>query len=183
MGPPGTYALCAVTEHDAMKETYVSGATGRDFSIDSEVGRLLNLMDCRLRRKEIALAEECAEELLEKAMKVLLCRKAARMNKLNRFLVCIMKLLLAIVVVPLVCMVMNIQPLLWLKVFTAGVIMIASLIVFNYYLFRRFYRGMQSMTETYGKESKRFKDLLLYHGHINNNPETTLNMFRLAIMK
>jgi len=166
-----------------MKGTSLLGTTERGSLINVEIDRLLNLIDSRLKREEVALAEEFAEELLEKAMNFLLHQKAARMNKLNRFLLLIMKLLLLVVFASLFCMIMNIQPLLGLKVFVSGVIMIALLVVVNYYLFGRFYRGIHFMTETYEKESKRFKDLLLDSVRVNNNPETALNMFRLAMMR
>ena len=148
-----------------------------------EIERLLNLIDSRLKRKEFALAEEYAEELLEKVMNFFLRQKAARMNKLNRVLLIIMKLILLIVFASLFCMVMNIQPLLGLKVFVAGVIVIAFLVLVNYYLFGRFYQGIHLMTEIYEKEGKRFIDLLLDSVRVNNNPETALNMFRLAMMR
>jgi len=152
-------------------------------SMNFEIERLLNLIDSRLKRKEFALAEEYAEELLEKVMNFFLRQKAARMNKLNRVLLIIMKLILLIVFASLFCMVMNIQPLLGLKVFVAGVIVIAFLVLVNYYLFGRFYQGIHLMTEIYEKESKRFIDLLLDSVRVNNNPETALNMFRLAMMR
>jgi len=152
-------------------------------SMNFEIERLLNLIDSRLKRKEFALAEEYAEELLEKVMNFFLRQKAARMNKLNRFLLIIMKLILLIVFASLFCMVMNIQPLLGLKVFVAGVIVIAFLVLVNYYLFGRFYQGIHLMTEIYEKEGKRFIDLLLDSVRVNNNPETALNMFRLAMMR
>ena len=95
----------------------------------------------------------------------------------------IMKLILLIVFASLLCMVMNIQPLLGLKVFVAGVIVIAFLVSVNCYLFGRFYQGIHLMTEIYEKESKRFIDLLLDSVRVNNNPETALNMFRLAMMR
>ena len=166
-----------------MKGTSLLGTTERGSLINVEIDRLLNLIDSRLKREEVALAEEFAEELLEKAMNFLLHQKAARMNKLNRFLLLIMKLLLLVVFASLFCMIMNIQPLLGLKVFVSGVIMIALLVVVNYYLFGRFYQGVHFMTETYEKESKRFKDLLLDSVRVNNNPETALSMFRLAMMR
>ena len=152
-------------------------------SMNFEIERLLNLIDSRLKRKEFALAEEYAEELLEKVMNFFLRQKAARMNKLNRVLLIIMKLILLIVFASLFCMVMNIQPLLGLKVFVAGVIVIAFLVLVNYYLFGRFYQGIHLMTEIYEKEGKRFIDLLLDSVRVNNNPETALNMFRLAMMR
>jgi len=152
-------------------------------SMNFEIERLLNLIDSRLKRKEFALAEEYAEELLEKVMNFFLRQKAARMNKLNRVLLIIMKLILLIVFASLFCMVMNIQPLLGLKVFVAGVVVIAFLVLVNYYLFGRFYQGIHLMTEIYEKEGKRFIDLLLDSVRVNNNPETALNMFRLAMMR
>jgi hypothetical protein len=152
-------------------------------TINAETDRLLNLIDSRLRRKEIALAEELAEELLAKDMNVLLRRKAAGMRRLNRFLLFIIQLLLLKVFASLVCMVMDIRPLLGLTVFTAGIIMIALLIVLNYYLFGKFCRGIHMMTETYEKESKRFTDLLLDRVRVNDDPEMALTMFRLALMR
>jgi hypothetical protein len=166
-----------------MKETFYSGTTGRVSSINGEVERLLNLIDSRLRRKEVALAEKFAEELLDKTMKFLLHQKVARMNRLNRFLFGSMQLLLLIVFASVVCMVMNIQPHTGLKVFAAGFIVIALLAMLNFYLFGRFCQGMQSMTETYMTESKRFVNLLLESVRGDNNPETALDMFRLAIMR
>jgi hypothetical protein len=94
-----------------------------------------------------------------------------------------MQLLLLKVFASLVCMVMDIQPLLGLTVFTAGVIMIALLIVLNYYLFDRFCRAIHIMTELYDKESRRFTDLLLDRVRVNDNPETALAMFRLSMMR
>jgi hypothetical protein len=150
---------------------------------NAETDRLLNLIDSRLRRKEIALAEELAEELLARTMNGLVRQKAAGMRRLNRFLLFIMQLLLLKVFASLVCMVMDIQPLLGLTVFTAGVIMIALLIVLNYYLFDRFCRAIHIMTELYDKESRRFTDLLLDRVRVNDNPETALAMFRLSMMR
>jgi hypothetical protein len=152
-------------------------------TINAETDRLLNLIDSRLRRKEIALAEELAEELLARTMNGLVRQKAAGMRRLNRFLLFIMQLLLLKVFASLVCMVMDIQPLLGLTVFTAGVIMIALLIVLNYYLFDRFCRAIHIMTELYDKESRRFTDLLLDRVRVNDNPETALAMFRLSMMR
>jgi len=182
-GHDGTGVARFKDEEVAMKGTSFLGSAERVSSIDFEIDRLLNLIDSRLKRKEVVLAEEFAEELLEKAMNFLLHQKVARMNKLNSFLLLSMKLFLLVVFSALFCMIMDIQPLLGLKVFVSGVIMIALLVVVNYYLFGRFYRGIHFMTETYEKESKRFKDLLLDSVRVNNNPETALNMFRLAMMR
>jgi hypothetical protein len=80
-------------------------------------------------------------------------------------------------------MVMDIHPHIGLKVFAAGFGVIALLAMLNFYLFGRFCRGIQSMTETYATESKRFVNLLLDSVRGNDNPETALDMFRLAIMR
>jgi len=78
---------------------------------------------------------------------------------------------------------MDIQPLLSLKIFAGVIIIIALLIVLNYYLFGRFCRAVQLMTETYRKDSKLFKDLILDSIRVNDDPETALHVFRLAIMR
>jgi hypothetical protein len=166
-----------------MERTFFSGTTGRVSSINGEAERLLNLINSRLRRKEVALAEKFAEELLDKTMKFLLQQKVARMNRLNRFLFFSMQVLLLIVFASVVCMVMDIHPHIGLKVFAAGFSVIALLAMLNFYLFGRFCQGIQSMTETYTTESKRFVNLLLDSIRGNNNPETALEMFRLAIMR
>jgi hypothetical protein len=166
-----------------MKETFFSGAPALCTPVNVEADRLLNLIDCRLRRKEVAHAEEVAEELLAKSMYLLLYQRAARMHKLNRVLLVIMKLLLFVVSASLVFMVRNIQPLLWLKIFASGAVMIVLLIVLNYYLFGRFYRAVHVMTETYRKENRRFRDLLLDSVRVNNDPESALQMFRLSMMR
>jgi hypothetical protein len=166
-----------------MKATTFAGTAELVASMNEEFDRLLNLIDSRLKRKEVALAEEFAEELLKNAMNHLLRQKAAKMNKLNRVLLLIMKLLLVIVFVSLLFTVMNIQPFFGLKVFVAGASMIAFLVVVNYYLFRRFWRGVHLMLETYEKESKRFIGLLLDSIRVTGNPETALDIFRLSIMR
>lgn len=151
--------------------------------MNEEYDRLLNLIESRLRRKEIGLAEEFAEELLEKAMDLLLYERAARMNRLNRLLTSVMKLLLVIVCASVLLMVLNIQPFLGLKIFTAGYILIALLAVVNYFLVERFHRTIHAMTETYKTESQRFIALLLDSVRVDDNPETALNMFCLAMMQ
>ena len=166
-----------------MKATTFAGTAELVASMNEEFDRLLNLIDSRLKRKEVALAEEFAEELLENAMNHLLRQKAAKMNKLNRVLLFIMKLLLVIVFVSLLFTVMNIQPFFGLKVFVAGCSMIALLVVVNYYLFRRFWRGVHLMLETYEKESRRFIGLLLDSVRVTGNPETALDIFRLSMMR
>jgi hypothetical protein len=39
------------------------------------------------------------------------------------------------------------------------------------------------MTETYRKENRRFRDLLLDSVRVNNDPESALQMFRLSMMR
>jgi hypothetical protein len=148
-----------------------------------EFDRLLNLIDSRLKRKEVALAEEFAAELLENAMNFLIRQKAAKMNRQNRILLFIMKLLLLIASAALFCTVMNIQPFFGLKVFIAGGSMIAVLVVVNYFLFRRFWQGVHLMIATYERESQRFIGLLLDSVRVQGNPETALDMFRLSMMR
>ncbi|NJD55870.1 MAG: hypothetical protein FIA94_05620 [Nitrospirae bacterium] len=162
-----------------MKLTSLAGRPNLVVSMNEDFSRLLNLIESRLRRKEVALAEEFAAELLEKTMDLLLLERASRMNRLNRFLSSVIKLLMVIVCASLLLMVLNVQPLLGLKIFTAGYIMIALLMVANYYLFQWFYRSIHVMIETYKKESKRFTALLI--DSVDDNPETALNMFCLAM--
>lgn len=166
-----------------MKATSFAGTAELVASMNEEFDRLLNLIDSRLKRKEVALAEEFAAELLENAMNHLLRQKAAKMNRLNRILLFIMKLLLLIVFLSLLCTVMNIQPFFGLKVFTAGGSMIALMVVVNYYLFRRFWHGVHVMMETYEKESARFIGLLLDGIRVHGNAESALDMFRLSLMR
>ena len=160
-----------------------SGTAESVVSLDGEFHLLLNLIESRLRRKEIVLAEEFAAELLDKAMDFLLHEKVARMNRLNRLLTSVMKLLLGIVCASVLLMVLNIQPFLGLKIFTAGYILIALLAVVNYFLVERFHRTIHAMTETYKTESQRFIALLLDSVRVDDNPETALNMFCLAMMQ
>lgn len=162
-----------------MKLTSLAGRPNLVVSMNEDFSRLLNLIESRLRRKEVALAEEFAAELLEKTMDLLLLERASRLNRLNRFLSSVIKLLMVIVCASLLLMVLNVQPLLGLKIFTAGYIMIALLMVANYYLFQWFYRSIHVMIETYKKESKRFTALLI--DSVDDNPETALNMFCLAM--
>lgn len=162
-----------------MKLTSLAGRPNLVVSMNEDFSRLLNLIESRLRRKEVALAEEFAAELLEKTMDLLLLERASRLNRLNRFLSSVIKLLMVIVCASLLLMVLNVQPLLGLKIFTAGYVMIALLMVANYYLFQWFYRSIHVMIETYKKESKRFTALLI--DSVDDNPETALNMFCLAM--
>jgi len=160
-----------------------SGTAESVVSLDGEFHLLLNLIESRLRRKEIVLAEEFAAELLDKAMDFLLHEKVARMNRLNRLLTSVMKLLLVIVCASVLLMVLNIQPFLGLKIFAAGFMMIALLAAANHYLCQRFHRAIHAMTETYKKESGRFRALLIDRVRVDDNPETALNMFCLAMMQ
>ena len=150
--------ICTKSHVKNAKHTSV---TTLEQEIAFERERLLNLIDSRIRRNEFARARAFAEELFRAEVEFAVRRKTRRYGRYNRILLHDVVLLIGIFLGSLVCMVLNIKPVLCLLVATGTIGAIFSMILFNALLMKRFERLLRNKMERYENLRQVFIEMLL----------------------
>lgn len=166
-----------------MKRTAESQTADMKKKLDFEKERLLNLIDSRIRRKELDIAKSLAEELFKTMLEFLLLEKAKRLRRYNKLLLKVLLLLIACLFLSVACTVMNIHPFFNLAVQIVTITVILSLISVNNSLCRRFGKTIQKILEKYETARQPFIEKLLDNFIEDGNPDITLRNFTLLVFR
>lgn len=132
--------------------------------ITFERERLLNLIDSKIKRNEMDLARNLAEELFKAEMEFALSVRTKLLGKYNWIL---LKILLSLINIVLTCtffMVLNIRPSFSLLVQTVTVIALLSTVAIYTFLVRRFERTLKTIMEVYEKQKQSFIEGVITNG-------------------
>lgn len=132
--------------------------------ITFERERLLNLIDSRIKRGEMALAKGLAEELFKTEMEFALSVRTKILGKHNRIL---LKIMLSLIIIVLACtafMVLNIRPSFSLLVQVVTVIALLSTIIIDAFLVRRFERALKTIMEACETQKQSFVEGVITNG-------------------
>ncbi len=126
--------------------------------------RLLNLIDSKIRRKEMDLAKGLAEELFKAEVGFALRKN---MQMLRRYTNLLLRIIFALVSVLLVCtvaMVLNVRPSFSLLGQALAVLGIILAVVADAFLLKRFERVPKMIVEMYETQKQLFIDWVLANG-------------------
>ena len=138
----------------------------RDHRFEQE--RLLNLIECRIRRNEIEFA---------------LREKTRRLGKYTRMLLKIMLSLLGLLSVSVICTVLDIRPSFNLLAQVVAILAIIVAILVNSLLVKRFGKAVRRMLDMYEAMRQSFIDRLIEGFLDRGNRDITLRTFSLTVVK
>jgi hypothetical protein len=153
----------------------------RDHRFERE--RLLNLIECRIRRNEMELARRFAEDLFRNEIEFALREKTRRLGKYTRMLLKIMLSLLGLLLLSVICTVLDIRPSLNLLAQVVAILAIIVAIVVNTLLVSRFGKTVKRMLDMYEALQQSFIDRLIEGFQDRGNPDSTLRTFSLMVVK
>jgi uncharacterized membrane protein len=166
-----------------MKRTTATQLIDHERDLEFERGRLLNLIDSRIRRREMDAAKELAEELFSTEIEFALLEKAKKLRRYNSVLSKIMQSLITILLISITCMVVNIHPSFNLLAEVVTILALISAVVINSLLVKRFGRAIKMMVEVYETVKQSFIDRLIDSFIHHNSPHKTLKMFSVTVVK
>jgi len=144
--------------------------------LDFQRERLLNLIDSKIRRKEMDVATGFAEELFMTEMEFVVVGRIKKLKKYNTMLVKIMHALLTVLLVSVACTVLHINPFMNLLAQMITILAIISVVGINSLLIHRFGRAMKTIIERYETVRQSFIDGLLDSIVNNGSPESALRL-------
>ncbi|HAM51067.1 MAG TPA: hypothetical protein DCP92_10405 [Nitrospiraceae bacterium] len=150
-------------------------------ALDFERERLLNLIDSKIRRKEMEIAKGFAEELFRTEMEFALLGKAKKLRRYNSMILKVMRVLLTVLLMSVTCTVLNIYPFYNLLAQVITILAIISVIGTNSFLIERFGRAMKMTIEGYETVRQSFIDRLLDSFLNNSSPDMALRMLNLNV--
>ncbi|HTR44729.1 MAG TPA: hypothetical protein VMH06_03385 [Thermodesulfovibrionales bacterium] len=153
----------------------------RDHRFEQE--RLLNLIECRIRRNEIELARGFAEDLFRNEIEFALREKTRRLGKYTRMLLKIMLSLLGLLSVSVICTVLDIRPSFNLLAQVVAILAIIVAILVNSLLVKRFGKAVRRMLDMYEAMRQSFIDRLIEGFLDRGNRDITLRTFSLTVVK
>ncbi len=135
-----------------------------DRGLEFEEKRLCVLIDGKIRRKEFSVARDLAEELFEVDAKAALLKRAARVRKFSRLLLKSILFLAAAFTSLILFMVMNLRPLLDLKMGMLVLSFILFAISINIFLGKLYRRKIRSLAYAYERAEAAFVSRVLDSG-------------------
>jgi hypothetical protein len=129
-----------------------------------ERGRLLNLIDSKIRREELEAAKGFAEELFTTEIRFALLKKTRKVARYSGLLLTIMLVLLSVVFICTVSMVLNIRPAFSLVVGAFSVLGIISALVLNSLLMKGFEKTVRALIEVCETRKQFFVERMLECG-------------------
>ncbi|MGD0883672.1 MAG: hypothetical protein ABSA46_02140 [Thermodesulfovibrionales bacterium] len=151
--------------------------------LEFERERLLNLIDSKIRRKEMDIAKGFAEELFMTEMEFVVLERMKKLKRYNSMLLKIMRSLLTVLLVSVTCTVLNISPFINLLAQMITILAIISVVGINSLLIKRFGRAMKMTIEGYETVRQSFIDRLLDSFLNNGSPDTALRMLGPTAVK
>ena len=151
--------------------------------LNFERERLLNLIDSKIRRNEMGLAKDFAEELFQTEIVFALFKKTERLKKCNSLLVKVMLSMIGALLLSITCMVLNINPVFNLLAQVCTILVIITAVIINSLLVKRFGRAIKMMVDVYETVRQSFIDRLLDSFLTHSSPHMTLKMLSLTVVK
>lgn len=124
--------------------------------LDAERRRLLNLIECRMRRNEVENAREHAEELFRRELQFELLATTQRIVRYNGVLVNVIGFLLCMVLAFAACAVLNIAPSLSLIAEAFIILSIFLLVSVESLIARRFEKTLRKVMDRYEAEKQSY---------------------------
>ncbi len=144
-----------------MKRVPAMESISPENELNFERERLLNLIDCKVKRKDMEIAMNLADELFRAEMEFALMRKTRQLKKYNALILRIIFLMLTVLFAAMTFMVMNINPSFNLLVQAVAMLSIISSVVVNAILINRFTKTVAMMMDAYEVEKQTFIQKLL----------------------
>ncbi len=126
--------------------------------------RLLNLIESRIRRKEMDEAKGFAEELFRVEIELALHRRTRRFSRYNNLLLRIIVALVSVLFVCTAFMVLNVRPTFSLMVEAFSVLGIISAVMIDSLLVKRFGKAIRLLMEAYETQKQFFIERVLTYG-------------------
>jgi hypothetical protein len=154
-----------------MGSTTPGQVTRPESSLAFERGRLLNLIDSRIRRNEMEAAKGLAEELFKTEIRFALLKKTKVLARYNSLLLRVILGLIGVLVFSTALTVLNIRPAFSLVIELFSVLGIISAVVINSFLVRRFEKGVKVIMEVYENQKQCFIERVLACGMMCRSSE------------
>ncbi|MFO0752335.1 MAG: hypothetical protein U0411_03290 [Thermodesulfovibrionales bacterium] len=124
--------------------------------LDFERERLLNLIECRIRRSEPELAQEHAEELFNREVEAEVRREAGRLARYNRLFLRALLFLLCLFCLLAACAVLDIHPSFSVAAEGCVVLSIIFLVFIDTLIAGRFERSVERLLSSYDAKKLSF---------------------------
>ncbi len=129
--------------------------------LDFERERLLNLIGSRIKRKDIEVAQNLAEDLYDVEIEFALHQKIRRLKRFNRLVFLLILFTLPVFIASTALTVLGLRPFFYLLVLAAALIAILSFILINAILVRHLGKTLSFVLETYEVRKQTFVGRLL----------------------
>jgi len=126
--------------------------------------RLLNLIESRIRRREMDLAEGLAEELFKTEVGFVLLKKMKVLRRYTRLLLRIIFALVSVLLGCTIAMILDMRPSFSLLGQVLAVLGIILAVVVDGFLVKRFEKGLKIIMEVYETQKQPFIEWVLTNG-------------------
>jgi hypothetical protein len=147
-----------------MEKTTVRQRIHPEEELVFERERLLNLIDSKIKRKEMDAAKGVAEELFKTEVKFALLKKTRILARYNNLLLRMIFGLISVLFFCTAFMVLNIKPAFSLLVEAFSVLGIISAVVIDSLLVKKFEKTVRAIMEVYETRKQFFIEKVLTHG-------------------
>jgi hypothetical protein len=144
-----------------MKQTLESMLIRIEDRRSFERERLLNLIDSKVRRREVDVARGFAEELYDNEIGFLLRERTRAMARYDELLMSMTICMVAVLATSAALTVLNVSPFLSLKVLAASTVSSFALVVLESLLHKRFGVFLQRVAEGYENQKRLFVERVL----------------------
>lgn len=129
--------------------------------LDFERERILNLIGSKVRRKDMDIARNLAEDLYNLEIEFALRRQVEKLRKHNRLVFRIFIITLPIIVASVTFLVLGLHPSFYLVEIPAALVFMTSFIVANGVFVRRFERNVAHIVDAYEIKKQNFTRRLI----------------------
>ncbi len=166
-----------------MKELQSFQKTLHEKTLDFERQRLLNLIESKVKRKEMESARGFAEELFKREIQFALIKRTRLLTRCNSALLKVIVVLLGVFFVFTALTVLNIRPFFSLVVEAVAMIGIVSAFVVDSFLVKRLEKAVEMIMDVYETRRQFFIEKVLTSGAENVDPEDWLRARGLTMIK
>ena len=147
--------------------------------LDFERERILNLIGSRIRRQDIEIAQELAEDLYNVEIGCALHRVIVKLKRYNKLTFLLFILTFPVLLASITLTVLGLSPFFYLLVFAAALLFIISLLLINGLLVRRFEKNVVEIVCAYEVKKQSFVIRLierLTESCGNNDAQTSFSL-------
>ncbi len=164
-----------------MKEMLSLKKTLRDKTLAFERQRILNLIDSKIKRKEMESAKGFAEELFKREIQFALIKRTRLLIRCNSALLKVIVVLLGVFFVFTALTVLNIRPLFSLIAEAIAIMGIVSAFVVDGILVKRLEKAVEMIMDVYETRRQSFIERALTCSAENVDPEDWLSFRGLTM--